>query len=161
MIDPILGRICAPLLDRLVVPLRGRGPLLSGAGFLVCLAGAALIARHCVWLGLGVFAAGLVLDALATRLGPQPLDFLLAAVRFAAMPFAFALDTPERAIALIFLLFGMTVEAVARTRLGSILGAGEFLLLFVLLALIPGGLVAYGAGLLCFVAAGFASARRG
>lgn len=161
MIDPILGRFCAPLLDRFAVPFRGRGALASYLAFGVSLAGAALISRHFVWIGLGVFALSLVLAAIAAR-QPQPLDFLFTAVRFAIMPFAFALDSPERAVCLIFLLFGMTADAVARTRLGpGLLGAGEYFLLFALLAVFPGGLVAYVAGILCFVSVGVVTRRMG
>jgi hypothetical protein len=159
MIDRLLERYCAPLLGRFAVSLSGRGQWLSLSALIISLVGAALISRHLVWIGLGVFALSLGLAAVAAR-QPQPLDFLFAAVRFAALPFAFALDSPERAVSLIFLLFAMTVEAVARTRLGpGVLGAGEWFLIFVLLAVFPGGLVAYGAGVLCFVSVGVASRR--
>ncbi len=152
MIVSILQRFFAPSLERLAGRLRGRGRLLSITAFVVSLAGAALIARHFVWAGLGIFALGLVLGAVAER---TPLDFLFAAVRSGAIVFAFALDNPERAVSLIFLLFGLSAEAVARTRLGpGLIGEGELLLVFVLLAVFPGGLVAYLTGILCFVSAG-------
>ena len=158
MIDPILQRFCAPYRERLGGAFEGRERLLSLAAFLIGLAGAALIARHFVWAGLGVFVLAVVLAAIPRA--AQPLDFLFAPVRSAAMVFAFALDNPERAVSLIFLLFGLCAVAVARTRLGpGVIGEGETLLLLVLLALFPGGLVAYLAGILCFVAVGWATRR--
>ncbi len=166
MLDTVFRRLGAPLLDRLAGSLAGslagRGQVVSLVGFVVSLAGAALISRHFAGIGLIFFALGSVLAALAARLEPQPLGFLFAAVSFAAIPFAFALASPQRALSLIFLLFGMTVEAVARARLGpGFIGEGELLLVFVLLAIFPGGLVAYIAGVLCFVSAGSAARRIG
>ncbi|MDR3527891.1 MAG: hypothetical protein P4L57_11475 [Rhizomicrobium sp.] len=158
MIDPILQRFSAPYIERFAGVIEKRGTLLSLAAFLISLAGAALVTRHFVWAGLGVFALGVVLGALSR----QPLDFLFAPVRSAAMVFAFALENPERAVSLIFLLLGFSAVAVVRTRLGpGLIGEGEALLLFVLLAFFPSGLVAYGAGILCFVAVGWATRRIG
>jgi len=162
MLDAILMRLYAPYSGRFAAALGGRASFASLAGFVVSLAGAGLIARHFIWTGLSVFALGLVLSALVQRAAPPALDLLFTAVCFASLPFAFALDNPDRAVALIFLSFALTTAMVARVISGpGLIGATELLLLFVFLAIIPGGLVAYLAGILCFVSAGWAARRIG
>jgi len=151
MLDTLLLKVFAPLLDRLVRP--GSGPVLSLVSFLITIGGAALIARHWVWLGFAVFALGCIGAAIAAREAPFAWAPVFEAVSFAAVPFALALHCPQQAVSLIFLLFGMMAAWAARLQFGrSLMGATELLISFVLLSIWP--VAAYAAGVLCFVSAG-------
>lgn len=151
MLDALLLKASAPLLDRLVRP--GSGRLLSLVSFVVALCGAVLIARHLVWLGLVVFALSRIAAAIAEREAPDAWAPVFEAVSYAAIPFALALHSPQQAVSLIFLIFGMTAAWAARLQFGrSLIGGGELLLSFILLCIWP--VFAYVAGVACFVSAG-------
>jgi phosphatidylglycerophosphate synthase len=119
-------------------------------------------------LGLGVLAAGRVLDAfdgpLARLQGPTVLggylDRVLALIAGALIPFAFALAMPDRALAAMFLMLGLVARSAASTKaLGTafdLIGKSELFIAFALACLFPDrfSLIAYAVGILCFVAAG-------
>jgi hypothetical protein len=122
-----------------------------------------LIARHFVWIGLAVFAVGRVIAAVAASGGGSDLKEIYRAVAFAALPFAFVLDAPVRALPAVFLMFGLAADAAVAVKFGrSPVGAAALLILFVLACVFPAwfGLIAYAGGVLCFVAAGVEASRR-
>ena len=163
MLDAVLGRILRRLLDPLASRIGARAKLLNIVAFCIGLAAVALIARHFIWVGLAVFLAARFLAAAAGR--DDDAAEVFSVVAFAALPFAFALDAPTRALPAVFLMFGMIANAAARLKFGpSLIGAAELFGVFVLAALLPEwfGLIAYVTGVLCFVAAGvrIAASRR-
>jgi hypothetical protein len=165
MLDAVLGRILTRLLDAVASRIGARGKVLDIAAFCIGLGAVVLIARHFVWVGLAVFLAARLLAAVATHAAGDDAAEVFAVVAFAALPFAFALDAPVRALPAIFLLFGMIANAAARLKFGpSPIGAAELFGAFLLAALLPDwfGLIAYVTGVLCFVAAGvrIAASRR-
>jgi len=165
MLDAVLGRILTPLLDAVASRIAVPAKLLDLVAFCIGLAAVVLIARHFVWVGLAVFLAARLLAAVAARSAGDDAAEVFAVVAFAAMPFAFALDAPVRALPAILLMFGMIANAAARLKFGpSLIGAAELFGVFVLAAVLPDwfGLIAYVTGVLCFVAAGvrIAASRR-
>jgi hypothetical protein len=161
MLDALLEKIFAPVLDRFAMS--GRAKVLAFAAFCLSLAGVPLIARHFVFVGLAVFAAGRVLAAVAARSSESDAAEVFSAIAFAAVPFAFVLDAPVRALPAVFLMFGLAANAAAGLKFGrGWIGGTEKVLLFVLAAVLPDwfGLIAYVGGVLCFVAAGVEASRR-
>ena len=163
MLDAVLERLVAPVLDRFAGPVGGRAKILELASFCLGLAAVPLIARHFVWIGLAVFALARILAAIAARAWPSDLTEVYAAVAFAALPFAFVLEAPVRALPAVFLMFGLAANAASSLKFGrGLIGSVELVILFVLAALLPAwfGLIAYVGGVLCFVAAGVSASRR-
>jgi hypothetical protein len=163
MLDAVLEKLSAPVLDRFAGPVDGRAKLLELAAFCLGLAAAALIARHLIWIGLALFAIARFLAAVAGRAGVSDLTEFYTAVAFAALPFAFVLEAPVRALPAVFLMFGLAANAAASLKFGrGLIGSAELLALFALAALLPAwfGLIAYVGGVLCFVAAGVSASRR-
>ena len=163
MLDAVLGRILARFLDPFASRLAVHAKILDIVAFCIGLAAVALIARHFVWLGLGVFLAARLVAAAANESDDAAEVF--AVVAFASLPFAFALDAPVRALPAVFLMFGMVANAAARLKFGpSLIGPVELAVVFVLAALLPDwfGLIAYVTGVLCFIVAGvrIAASRR-
>jgi len=163
MLDAVLGKYLARFLEPIAGRIGVRAEVLNIVAFCVGLVAVVLIARHFIWLGLAVFLAARLVAAVAAQ--DDNAAEVFAVVAYAAMPFAFALDAPARALPAVFLMFGMIANAAARLKCGpSLIGAVELALVFVLAALLPDwfGLIAYVTGVLCFVAAGvrIAASRR-
>jgi hypothetical protein len=116
-------------------------------------------------IGFGRFRVGLGLilvsraASLIGRANAPELAVKLATIFFAALPFAFALADPSRALAASFALFGFVVFVSVR-RIETIM---ELIctLLFAVACAMPSwfSLIAYALGIACFVAAGTALAR--
>ena len=163
MLDAVLEKLFVPVLDRLADPVGGRAKLLELVSFCLSLAAAALIARHFVWIGLALFALARILACVVARKSVSNLTEVYAAVAFAALPLAFVLEAPVRALPAVFLMFGFAANAAASLKFGrGLIGSTELLILFVLAAFFPAwfGLIAYVGGVLCFVAAGVSASRR-
>jgi phosphatidylglycerophosphate synthase len=100
------------------------------------------------------------------------LAFVLDLVAAAAVPFAFALAEPDRALAAMFLMLGLVARAGAAAgaarpdsagaaraalhRAGQLVGKSELFAAFALACIFPSwfSLIAYAVGILCFVGAG-------
>jgi phosphatidylglycerophosphate synthase len=117
-----------------------------------------------------------VLDGAVARVrGPTTfgayLDQVLSLVVSAGVPFAFALAEPDRALAAMFLLFGLVVRAgsavavkasgtgivdAALDQTRMLVGKSELFIAFALACIFPlwFSIIAYIVGILCFVAAG-------
>jgi hypothetical protein len=163
MLDTVLEKIFAPALDRCAVLIGGKARILELVAFCISLAAVLLIARHFVWIGLAVFVVGQIIGAAAARAGGSGLADIYRAVAFAALPFAFVLDAPVRALPAVFLMFGLAANGAVSVKFGrSLIGAAELLILFILAGALPAwfGLIAYAGGVLCFVAAGVEASRR-
>lgn len=163
MLDTVLEKIFAPVLDRFAGRVAGRANALELVAFCISLAGVPLIGRHLVWIGLAVFVVGQIVAAVAARAGGGALADIYRAVAFAALPFAFVLDAPVRALPAVFLMFGLAANAAVSVKFGrSLIGVAELLILFILASVLPAwfGLIAYAGGVLCFVAAGVEASRR-
>jgi phosphatidylglycerophosphate synthase len=186
MLDAYVRPIFDPPLDRAAEALARRGVTANA----VTAAGAALGLAACVAIALGAYEAALVLilanrisdgldGALARRTAVTDLggffdtvaDFLF----YSAVPFAFALAEPERALAAAFLIFSfvgtgvsfLAVAAIAARRamtterygrksiyyLGGLAEGAETILVFALMALRPDWFepLAYGFGALCWI----------
>jgi phosphatidylglycerophosphate synthase len=117
-----------------------------------------------------------VLDGSVARVrGPTAfgayLDQVLDLAVSAAVPFAFALAQPDRALAAMFLMLGLVmragaavgvrpgktgVTAVVLDQTGMLVGKSELFIAFALACVFPAwfSVIAYVVGILCFVAAG-------
>src|ERR1043165_5454151 len=108
LIDPPLARAAARL-----APFAPRADAVTLLGFVLGLAAAAAIARHFYLAGLVLFVLNRTCDgldgALARAAKPTDLgaflDIALDFIVYAAIPFAFALADPSRALAACFLVF--------------------------------------------------------
>jgi phosphatidylglycerophosphate synthase len=144
---------------------------LTASAFILTAVAVFDIAHQHFYFGLGFLTAARLADvlggAVARRAGPTAfgaaLDRLLGAVSAGAVPFAFALAEPERALAAMFLMLGLVVRAGAETfhdakpaPFGFLIGKSELFLAFAAACLFPNwfSVIAYGLGILCFVAAG-------
>lgn len=166
------ARLLAPAARRLAGS--GVTPWMTTA--LACasgLAAAAAAAGHQGLVGAGLFVlsrAAFVLAAAGDDAPEASLGAGLEPVVLAFLPFGFALADPAHALAAAFLVLGLLAARVsalvcsaatgdARSAVGGVFDAAAF---FGLLAacVLPDwfGLVAYGAGVIGFVAAGFALA---
>jgi phosphatidylglycerophosphate synthase len=123
---------------------------------------------------LGLLAVARALDGLdgpvARARGTSPfgcyLDQVLDLIITAAVPFAFALAEPERALAAMFLMLGLVARAAAAASLpgpmvglpeqNSLIGKTELFVAFALACILPDrfNLIAYVAGVISFLAAG-------
>lgn len=118
------------------------------------------------FLALGLLVLRGVLDildgAVARVRGPtragETLDRVLDLVLTAAVPFAFALAMPERALAAMFLMLGLVARAAAGEgrEPAQLVGKTELFIAFALACIFPDrfSIIAYVVGVLCFVAAG-------
>lgn len=163
MLDSLLEKSFAPMLDRFAPVFAARAKFHELVLFCVGLVAAAAIARHWVFAGLALFAASRLAVSVAARAAVSDVSAVYGTVAFAALPFAFALEAPVRALPAVFLMFAMSANAAANLKLGARwVGESELLFLFLLAALFPDwfGPIAYVGGVLCFVASGVAAARR-
>ena len=179
MLDAVLRRHAEPyaasLADRLAA-LRVRSVGLTLAGFLCAIGAAVDIAHGHTWLGLGLLAAGGILNALGGPLarregataGRDYLGVVLGLTADGLIPFAFALADPGRALAAMFLMLGLTVRAAAAVGAarssgwtGAMLelagiGRTELFIALAIACVFPDrfSIVAYTIGILCFIGAG-------
>jgi phosphatidylglycerophosphate synthase len=156
--------------------------LLTAIGFLVGLAAIPAIASHNYLIGLGLILLNRLIDALDGAVARQTqatgrgafLDMTLDLIVFAAIPFAFALADPSRALAAAFFIFAIATSGVASIAfaalasrqgstgemlfsfVGRIMEDTELTLALVIACIFPAwfGVVAYVAGALCFLTAG-------
>jgi phosphatidylglycerophosphate synthase len=181
LIDPPLAAIAVRL-----APLGVTANALTIAGFAIGIGGVIAIALGHNLVGLVLIAANRILDgldgAVARRTAPTDigayLDIAFDFTVYAAIPFAFALADPSRALPASFLILsfvatGTTFLAFAvfagkrgistdlRGRksfyyLGGLTEGTETFLVFALLCLFPQkfGIIAYIFGVLCFITAG-------
>ena len=165
MLDAILSRATAPYLTPVGARLSANlsSPMLTVAAFVAGAAALPAIGFPKYWVALGLLVLRAILDGLAGLVAPAvvrpPLDRMLDLVLSAAIPFAFALAMPERALAAMFLLLGLVVRAGSASAAGEseeLVGKTEFFLAFALACILPDrfSIIAYVIGVLCFVGAG-------
>jgi hypothetical protein len=163
MLDALVERLFAPVLDRVSGRVERHAITFDLVAFVIGLGAAVLIARHFVWIGLAAFVLGRMLAAVAVRAGAGDLSGITRAVAYAALPFAYVLDAPVRALPAVFLLFALVANTAVAVKFSrSPIGATELLIVFILATVLPDwfGLIAYAGGVLCFVAAGVEASRR-
>ncbi len=177
MLDALVRRHSEPLLAPLAGRLSALGIRATGmtlAAFASGIVAVLDIGYRYYLVALGFLLLGAVMDALdgpvarregATGFGAY-LDRVLDLAFCAAVPFAFALAEPDRALAAMFLLLGLVVRAGATAgsnlapagvgQLGTLIGKIELLIAFALACIFPNwfSLIAYSIGILCFLAAG-------
>jgi phosphatidylglycerophosphate synthase len=168
MLDAILSRYLAP---RLAPSAAGLSRTVSANVLTVTafVCGAAALPaigykKYFLALGLLVLRGALdVLDGAVARVaGPSrmgtTLDRVLDLVMTAAVPFAFALAQPDRALAAMLLMLGLVARAGAVTsgEGRALIGKSELFVGFALACLFPDrfSIIAYVLGVLCFIAAG-------
>lgn len=165
MLDLLLGRVLSPFFAGIADRYPAAAKRSDVFAFCLALFAAVLIAKHCVFVGLAVFALALLVGAVAARAGRADVSEVFAAIAFAALPVAFVLDAPVRALSAVVLMFGLAANAAARLKFApTLIGSAELLIVFVLAAVFPAwfGVIAYCSGVLCFAAAGvrIAASRR-
>lgn len=186
MLDTRLRPILDPLLDRAARRLaehRVSADALTAVGFALGLAACIAIAVEAYALGLALILANRIFDgldgAVARRAGVTDfggfIDTVADFLFYAAVPFAFALAEPDRALAAAFLILSfvgtgtsfLAFAAIAARRamttdryglksiyyLGGLTEGTETLLVFVLMAVMPRWFeaLAYGFGALCWL----------
>jgi phosphatidylglycerophosphate synthase len=181
LIDPPLARAAARL-----AAFAPRADVVTSLGFVLGLAAAVAIARHFYLTGLALFVLNRLCDgldgALARAAEPTDLgaflDVALDFIVYAAIPFAFALADPSRALAVCFLIFsfiatsatflsfaifaakrGLTTDLRGQKSLyylGGLTEGTETFLAFAIACIRPDwfSAIAYVFGALCFVTAG-------
>lgn len=170
MLDAILRNrsesYLAPLAARLA-RWRIRADMLTLSAFLLTAVAAVDIRYGHTLIALGCLAAARLFDALdgpvarragLTALGPT-LDTVVDLIASAAIPFAFALADPSRALAAMVLILGLAARTAAATiavPAGPTIGKSELFLAFAIACVFPDrfSLVAYAVGILCFVVLG-------
>jgi phosphatidylglycerophosphate synthase len=177
MIDAQLRRLLDAALADLGRRAAGLGisaDWLTAAASLAGIAAMLTISRSHFWIGASLILLNRTLDGLdgavarATRLTDRGayLDALGDALLFAGVPFGFALASPERAVAAVFLVFGMIVLGSASRTLAGQRGVSAqtcgptmglvLTLAYAFSCLMPGwfSIVAYVLGIAHFVLAG-------
>jgi phosphatidylglycerophosphate synthase len=180
-IDPLYSRAADALAWRNVRPSRVVlvGFLLSIAAFPAIMLGHYIIALVLIAFGRSVDGLGSAVrrQTRSTDLGDF-LDIALEYIYCAAIPFAFALADPSRALAASFFIFGFTVSAATflayskfaakrgiDVKVGGVKGVShvagltdgaEAFIAFTIICIHPEwfGIVAYVFGVVCFVSAG-------
>ncbi|HEY2071749.1 MAG TPA: CDP-alcohol phosphatidyltransferase family protein [Rhizomicrobium sp.] len=162
---------------------RGAGAdMVSVIGFFVGLAAIPTIATHHYWAALGLIVLNRLVDALDGAVARQSrasgrgafLDMILDLIVFAGLPFGFALADPSRALAASFFIFAIAASQASAVffnalasregsqgvvifgYVGRLMEDSELTLAFVIACLMPQwfSLIAYIAGVLCFLTAG-------
>ena len=166
MLDSFLQRHLAPRLApvqaRLSHSVTATG--LAVAGFAFGAASLPAIGFRKYLLALGFLVLWIVVDGLrgllalpATRV-EATLGRVLELLVCAAVPFAFALAQPDRALAAMFLLLGLVARAgtAAVSEKHAWLGTAELFAAFAIACIFPSwfSIIAYAIGILCFVDAG-------
>jgi phosphatidylglycerophosphate synthase len=177
MLDTVLRRTSEPFLAPLAGRLSGfgmRADAMTLAAFVSGIATAVDIGYRNYLIAVGFLVLRAIIDSLdgpvarreeGGRFGAH-LDSVLDIGFSSAIPFAFALAEPNRALAAMFLLLGLTVRAGASStegddsgplgQLGALVGKTELLIAFALACIFPNwfSMIAYCVGVLCFLAAG-------
>jgi phosphatidylglycerophosphate synthase len=190
MLDAPLRKLTDPIFARTADALAWRNVRPSGLvvlGFILSLAAfPAIILGHYV-AALVMIALGRSVDGLGAAVKRQTrasdlgdfLDISLEYIYCAAIPFAFALADPSRALAASFFIFAFTVSAATFlsywrfatkrgidvkaggvkgvTHLAGLTDGAEAFIAFTIVCIRPEwfGVVAYAFGIVCFVSAGF------
>jgi hypothetical protein len=146
--------------------LRGAPPALAIAGLVAGLLALPIIARQYYAIGFVIFLLGQAINALARatrddRFGDDDRGrwaFVVDGLTLPAVPFAFALADPGRALASSFLLFGFVVAAAASSaeRGARPMDRAACILAYAPACIFPErfGLIAYVLGTACFASAG-------
>ena len=182
MTDPLYARAAEALAWRNVRPSR-----MVLLGFVLSVAAVPAIATDHYILGLVLIALGRSVDGLGAAIKRQTratdlgdfLDICLEYIYCAAIPLAFALADPTRALAACFFVFAFTVSAATflsywrfatkrgiDVKVGGVKGVShiagltdgtEAFIAFTIVCLRPEwfGIVAYVFGVVCFISAGF------
>lgn len=168
MLDSLLSRYAAPRLE----PVGARLSVIISANLLTlaALASGALalpmIGYRKYLIALGLLVLRAILDVLESAVGrargptqkDAVLDRLFDLILGAAVPFAFALAMPERALAAMFLMLGLVAwtGAGTATNESELVGRTELFLAYVLACIFPDrfSVIAYVVGVLCFISAG-------
>jgi len=168
MLDALLLKLTGPVLDAVARRLALNALGLAVLGFAIGLAALPVIVMKMYLPGLALFALSRPVSALAAASARQSgQDEIVVtafdAICFAGVPFAFALADPSRALAAVFLMFGLAARlasALLSTR--SLIGNTEILIAVAIACAFPDrfGIVAYVLGVLFFVAAGGRIAAR-
>jgi phosphatidylglycerophosphate synthase len=169
MLDDVLRRRSEPLLAPLVRRVAGvriRADALTASVAILNALAVFDIAHRLYLPALAILVAGRVLDALdgpvARLQGITPagavLDRVLDLTFLGALAFAFGLAEPDRALAAMFLMLGLVARAGVPK---SFIGKTEVYAAFALACVFPAwfSLIAYAAGILCFVGAGLGLAN--
>ena len=174
MLDSLLSRYAAPRL----APVGGRLSasvstwVLTLAAFATGAVALPMIGYRKYMVALGLLVLRALLDVLAgavaraaqgpARIGGM-LDRVLDLVLSAAVPFAFALAMPDRALPAMFLMLGLVARAGVppETREPVLVGKTELFVAFALACIFPDrfSVIAYVTGVLCFISAGQQVAR--
>jgi hypothetical protein len=181
MLDAPLRRLCAPVLTSAgarLPGLRARGDMASMVAFAVGLAAIPALAAQHYWIGLALILLNRLIGALGDAVAARAtgrgafLDMTFDLIVFAGLPFGFALGDPSHALAACFLVFAIAasgasvvsfnVQATSSTGgivfgyVGRIMEDSELTLAFAAACIMPGwfGIIAYVAGVLCFLTAG-------
>lgn len=170
MLDRFLRPYFATLLKPFAANLSQRNIPAWGIGLLslaTTLGACVAVGRRTYLLGLaGLIVAGaldLLGSAVARLTAGEPsdvrIDRIMGLLAAALIPFAFALAQPDRALAAMFLLLGLTVWSAARSSddgVGSLLGKSELFVGYSIACLLPDwfSVVAYVTGTVCFMSAG-------
>ncbi len=181
MFDPVLRKLAAPGLalgSSRFARLGVHADAVILAGFALGLVAIPVLAAQHYWIGLALILLSRLVDALGDAAAPRAtgrgafLDMTFDLIVFAGLPFGFALGDPSHALAACFLVFAIAasgssaVFAAAQTSgstgrivfgyVGRIMGDTELTLAFAVACIMPGwfGIIAYVAGVLCFLTAG-------
>lgn len=169
MLDSLLRRQLSPYIALPATRLSTRvgANTLTLVAFVAGAAALPAIGFHKYLVGLSLLAVARVLDAVdgpvARARGTRPfgayLDQVLDLVLSAAIPFAFALAAPDRALAAMFLMLGLVARAATsagQTGDTNWIGKTELFVAFALACIFPDrfSVIAYVVGVLCFVSAG-------
>lgn len=181
MLDSLLRRALDPVLAPFAsrISRRTSANALTLSAFVLGVAALPDIRFQKYFFALGLLVLRAVFDvlggAVARVQGPTTfgayLDQVLGLVVSAAVPFAFALAEPDRALAAMFLMLGLVVRAGATASVkdagrgltvavldqaGMLAGKSELFVAYALACVFPQwfSIIAYAVGILCFVAAG-------
>ena len=189
MLDIPLRRYILPILATPAARVAALGSSVNSlrvAGFVVGIAALPAIWRRAYLLGLALVAVGRLLDVMASAgasLKPRErydryLSLVLDLIWTASMPLAFALGEPNRALAAMFLMFGLAARAAALSAEAQVMpgpvasmqgfganliGKTEIFVAYVLACIFPDrfSIIAYALGMVCFVMTGSLVASAG
>lgn len=189
MLDIPLRRYILPILATPAARVAALGSSVNSlrvAGFVVGIAALPAIGRHAYLLGLALVAVGRLLDVMASAgasLKPRErydryLSLVLDIIWTASMALAFALGEPNRALAAMFLMFGLVARAAALSAEAQVMpgpvasmqgfgatliGKTEIFVAYVLSCIFPDrfSIIAYALGMVCFVMTGSLVASAG
>jgi hypothetical protein len=163
MLDAILRRLTEPALTAVARRFTLNATACAFASFAVGLAALPAIAMQAYFPGLALVLLSRPISGLAAAAARQSGSAVLVgvfdSVFFAGLPFAFVLADPSRALASVFLMFGLAASSAsffAFPQARGWIGNFELVIGVALACVFPDrfALVAYGLGILCFVAAG-------